>query len=237
MKPLLLIKTGTAPAEVVARRGDFERWFIDGLDDPPSSIQVVRVDHDEQLRAPHHYRGAVVTGSAAMVSDRAPWSEQTGQWLATALQEHLPILGICYGHQLLAHALGGRAGPNPRGRQIGTVPAELTCEARTDPLLRDLPSRLDVQTTHVEVALELPNGARLLASTALDPLHAFIIGERCWGLQFHPEFDADVLRGYIDSRREVLEREGLDPDLLRRSTADTPYGKQILRRFSRICRR
>jgi hypothetical protein len=105
MKPLLLIKTGTAPAEVVARRGDFERWFIDGLDDPPSSIQVVRVDHDEQLRAPHHYRGAVVTGSAAMVSDRAPWSEQTG----TVVGNRLARAPSHSWHMLRASAAGPRA--------------------------------------------------------------------------------------------------------------------------------
>ena len=56
-----------------------------------------------------------------MVSEREPWSERAAEWLREVAQRGIPLLGICYGHQLLAHALGGRVGANPQGREIGTV--------------------------------------------------------------------------------------------------------------------
>ena len=86
-------------------------------------------------------------------------------WLAGAVEAGTPVLGICYGHQLLAHGLGGRVGANPRGREIGSVDERLHAAAREDALFGAFPERLVVQATHVESALELPGGARLLGSS------------------------------------------------------------------------
>lgn len=233
--PLLIIKTGTPPAPVIARRGLFEQWIVQRMQIEPADVHVVDVASGEALPAPEQLHGVVVTGSSAMVSHNEAWSVSTGRWLARARAAETPILGICYGHQLLAQALGGEVGPNPRGRQIGTVAVRLTDEAARDPLFEGLPRTIRMHTTHVEVALRLPRGAELLARTPRDPLHAFRLGDACWGVQFHPEFDADVLRGYIDTRREALQAEGLDPEALSREASDTPHGALILRRFAEYC--
>ena len=60
----------------------------------------------------------------------------------------------------------------------------------------------------------LPPGARLLASSRGDPHQAFAVGDHAWGVQFHPEFDADVVRAYLEARRDAVRAEGLDPDAL-----------------------
>jgi len=231
MRPIAIVKTGTTVPDVAARRGDFEDWITAGLCIDSSRARVVRVDRGEALPEPTELAGVVVTGSSAMVSDREEWSEATGRWLAGAVSAQTPVLGICYGHQLLAHALGGRVARNPNGREIGTVEVSLNAAASDDALLGAFPSEFPVQASHVEAVLDLPKQATLLASTSLDAHHAFHVGGRAWGVQFHPEFDADIMRGYLDARREVIESEGLDVEELQRRVSDTLVGATVLRRF------
>ncbi|WP_251265687.1 glutamine amidotransferase-related protein, partial [Enterobacter hormaechei] len=68
---------------------------------------VVDVEHGGALPDPHAFAGVLVTGSAAFVTDHAEWSERSAAWLRQTAHAGLPVFGICYGHQLLAHALGG----------------------------------------------------------------------------------------------------------------------------------
>ncbi len=123
---------------------------------------------------------------------------------------------------------------NPKGRQIGTVAVTLLPRAAEDSLFASSPARLQVQATHVESVLSVPAGARRLAENPLDPNAVVAFGERAWGVQFHPEFDGDLMRGYLDERREVLEREGLDPEGLARSVRECPESTALLRRFGAL---
>jgi len=234
MGPVAIVKTGVTLPSVAARRGDFEAWIAAGMGLEPARTRVVRVFEGEALPDPRQLAGAVVTGSSAMVTDREPWSEATAEWLGAAISAGTPVLAICYGHQLLAHALGGRVGKNPRGREIGTVEAALAAAARDDDLLGHFRGALLVQSSHLESVLELPPGATRLATTQRDPNHAFRVGRAAWGVQFHPEFDADIVRGYIAARREALLEEGVDADALSRSAVDGPDGTAVLRRFAEI---
>jgi len=156
MKPLLIAMLGSALESLRTTKGDFHQWFALGLGVPLEEMQVVWVEQGEALPDPHTLSGAVFSGSPSMVSHRLDWSEGAAHWLRGAVDRNLPVLGICYGHQLLAHALGGRVGPNERGREMGS--AEITrCDtAAEDPLWGPLPDQHFQQTTHSEAVLELP---------------------------------------------------------------------------------
>jgi GMP synthase (glutamine-hydrolysing) len=132
---------------------------------------------------------------------------------------------------LLAHALGGEVGPNPRGRQIGTKTTRLTKQAAADPLFGDLPESFNVQTSHMESVLRLPQGAVRLASTPLDPNHAFRMGSAAWGVQFHPEFNTAVMSGYIETREALLLDEGMCPESLQTEVDETPLAYSLIRKF------
>jgi GMP synthase (glutamine-hydrolysing) len=234
VRRLVVVKCGDALASVRERRGDYEDWILGGMGLARARALVAAVGEGAALPDPSRLSAAVVTGSSAMVSAREPWSERTAAWLREVALAGVPVLGICYGHQLLAHALGGRVAPNPRGREIGTVDVELLAAARADPLLSGLPVRFPAQATHVESVLELPAGATLLASSCGDPHQAFRVGAHAWGVQFHPEFDADVIRAYLEARREDLLREGRDPESLLAAVRESAHASGLLLRFAAL---
>lgn len=233
MKPVLIIRTGRAPAPIRARHGDFPHWFRLGAQLSPERMRVVDVEAGETLPPPSEVAGALITGSAAMVTDRAAWSERTAGWIRDAMDEQLPLFGVCYGHQLMAHALGGRVDYLPGGREIGTVTIQMLDEAKADPLTDMLPAEFRVHATHEQSVLELPKGATVLASSSRDPHHLVRYGANAMSAQFHPEFNADVMRAYIDRKHHDMRREGFDPHHTFRQVAATPLARRLFRQFSR----
>lgn len=231
MKPLLLIKTGTTIPEIVPAHGDFEDWFRAGFNGVP--VQQVDVFRGESLPSPGDVSAVVITGSAAMVSHREDWSERAASWLLGAMDHGVPVLGVCYGHQLLAHALGGRVGPNPRGREMGTLPVTCTPAVAEDPMFGDAPERFPAQTTHLEAVLEAPRDAKVLGTTELDENAMLRFGESAWGVQYHPEFSAEVMREYIRLRAPSLAEEGFDPAVMVAEVKATPEASAILSSFAR----
>jgi GMP synthase (glutamine-hydrolysing) len=231
----LILETGK-PVATMRRHGGFPHWIRVAAGLQGDAIVVVHVEGDEPLPPADGFAGMIATGSGAMVTDRHEWSERSGQYLADAARAGTPVLGICYGHQQLAHALGGEVADNPAGREMGTVELELLPAAAGDPLFAGLPQRFPAQATHLQSVLRAPDGATVLARSALDPCHAFRWGEAAWGVQFHPEFSATHMRGYLQARRDALQREGKDPDALLRAVRAAPHAREVLRRFVRHAR-
>ena len=141
------------------------------------------------------------------------------------------MLGVCYGHQLLAWAFGGEVGFHPDGREIGSVPVNLTDAARADRLFAELPAQFVAQVSHQQSVLSLPEEAILLGWNDFEPNHAFRLGQTSWGVQFHPEFTAEITRAYINARQADLQAEGLPVAALLESTEPSPESAALLRRF------
>jgi GMP synthase (glutamine-hydrolysing) len=232
MPRVLLLQVGHTFEEVARERGDYDRWFRHGLG--LDTLEVVRVFDGQPLPHGWEHDGIVVTGSWSMVTDREPWSEATAEYLREAVMRQRAVLGVCYGHQLLAHALGGQVGYNPKGRHAGTVRVALTEAAAEDRLFESFASPLVVQVSHSQSVLQLPAEAVLLGHCAMDPNHAFRVGANVWGVQFHPEFDGEVSRRYIELRRPTIEAEGLDADALIAGIEESLDGRLLLRKFVQL---
>ena len=237
---ILILKTGEAPPPVKQRYGDFEDWIARGLGRPVDSLEVASVYLGASLPPANSIRGVIITGSPAMVTERPDWSEASARWLAKIVEEDsVPVLGLCYGHQLLAHGLGGDVGPNPNGREMGTV--EVTFHAHEEGVeggangLKPIfeAGAFPGHMSHVESVLRPPEGTRILAHTALDPHSVIGFGPRQWGVQFHPEFDREIMQGYVEARREILASEGLDPDAMIAEAVETSSITAVLSRFAR----
>lgn len=226
---VLIIQTGSALPSARPCGRDFDHWFAQGMGLERFEFDVVRVDQQQDLPAHRQIDAAVVTGSPAMVSERLDWSERTAGWLFDAHHADVPMLGVCYGHQLMAHALGGEVGPNPNGRRMGRVEVEFLAD--DDALIGGHHPQAVFHVTHMESVLRPPEGARVLAQVSHDPHHALHFGRQSWGVQFHPEFDRRVMQAYLDARAETLRLEGQDPDELIQDLKDQHDGRALLQRF------
>jgi GMP synthase (glutamine-hydrolysing) len=227
----LLIQTGEAPEAIRARLGGFAEWFRKAMRLDATRMRVVRVDAGEPLPPQACVAGAVITGSGAMVTERADWSERTADWIRDAMETETPLFGVCYGHQLMAHALGGTVGWLPAGREIGTVPITRN-DRRGDDWLSALPMTFTAHTTHRQSVLEPPHRAVVLAASESDPYQLLRYAPYAVSTQFHPEFSAESMRAYIDARADALREEGFDPDALHAGVQETEAARALLERFA-----
>lgn len=230
--PLLVLFTGNAVPGVRDAFGDFDAHFRARIGDGWDHGWATADARDEAapLPTPSAFAGVLVTGSSHSVTERAPWMLRLEAWLRQAVADETPLLGVCFGHQILGQALGGQVLTNVAGRRLGTV--DVT-RSEDDPLFDGLPQTFRVNVSHRDHVAVPPPSVRGLARAPHDALHAFAAGPNARGVQFHPEFDQGIVRGYIDARRGVLADEGHDADALHRSAEEAPSGRVVLRNFVR----
>jgi GMP synthase (glutamine-hydrolysing) len=233
LKSFVIIKTGSTLSPIRQRFGDFEDWMNAGCG--LYGAPVIDVAGGEALPLPGTLVGAIITGSPAMVTDQSEWMQSLAVWVRQAVREEIPVLGVCFGHQLLAQAMGGHVDYHPEGREIGTVAIELTEEGKRDALLGHLPERFTAHVTHAQSVIRLPANAVRLAANTYEAHQAFRVGECAWGVQFHPEFSAAIMRGYVDEHAAALHEQGRDVAALKAAIADTEAANALLKRFYGYC--
>ena len=229
---MVILQPGDKLPSLAAVDGDFADWVLDGMGLQHGSASIIRPQLGEQLPPIEPGQAIVITGAAAMVTDDSTWIADCERWLRQANDLGCYILGICFGHQLLAQALGGKVGDNPNGIETGTVAITLTDAGLTDRLLGGGQRSLSVQTAHSQSVLTLPAQAIRLASSRRDPNHAFRIGDRVWGIQFHPEFSATVTAAFVQDYRDGLQDQGDSADALLAGIRDSDVSRHLLQRFS-----
>jgi GMP synthase (glutamine-hydrolysing) len=229
---IAILVAGQTLPEIARRRGDFERLIRTRSGDPAVVRWAIRdVRGDAPLPGPRDADAFIMTGSSSSVTERAPWMLRAEELLRQIVAARTPFFGICFGHQMLAKALGGDVQRNPFGREIGTVRLARVADS---PLFVGLPRAFDVHETHVDAVTRLPAGAEVLATTARDPAAAFRLGARVHGVQFHPEMDADIMRGYVTARAQIIRDESGDPDAILAAVHDGTRGHDVLRSFVRL---
>jgi GMP synthase (glutamine-hydrolysing) len=234
--PLVILKTGRKIPSLAGVPGDYEDWIAAGMGLDPHEVRVVHAAAGGELPDAAGIAGIAITGSGSMVTEQAPWMRRASDWLVAAVRAEVPVLGICFGHQLLAQALGGAVDYNPAGVEVGTATVTLTGAAATDPLFSVLPARLPAQVSHRQSVRALPPGATLLAHSAMEPHHGFAFGGRTWGVQFHPEFDERIIACFVDHYRAILAEQGQSAEVLHAAIRPAPESRLLLRRFAGIVR-
>ncbi len=234
MNRICIIKTGITFPEVKKEYGDFDLWTLRSMGLKADEADVIDVQNGEPLPEPPDCKGVVITGSHSMVTDHLAWSDLLLEWIPEVVRAEIPYLGICYGHQLLGEAMGGKVGNHPKGKEIGTVDIMLLPEAGNDPLFSQTPDIIAGHVTHSQSVLEPPPGAKLLAHNDFEPCHAFRIGNNAWGVQFHPEYDTDIMNAYIREQEVELKAAGRDIDRIIATVRDTPDAAQIMKTFMNI---
>ena len=203
---LLILRTGHTSGEVIARHGDFDRWFVESMEGLGCRFTVRHVPTDG-VGHTAAFDGVLVTGTPASVRDQDAWMRDLGDLLSAP--GRVPVLAVCFAAQLAADALGGRVERNPTGWEIGTIDVEFTAAGERDPLFAGLPATLRVQSTHEDAITHLPDGTTLLAGNEHTRVQAFARG-LLRAVQFHPEASAAALRLLVELRREILLRDTLE---------------------------
>lgn len=231
VKPLAILQTGDAPSAVRRQHGNFDAMFLQLGDIDPAGAEIVNLPAGERLHAPAHYRGAIITGSPAMVTDALPWSEYAADWLRQAVDGGLAVFGACYGHQLLAYALGGEVDYHPQGMEIGTLEIELLPAAQQDALLCHYPPRFYANLIHSQSVMRVPPGATVLARSAHDVHQIVRYRDNVLSTQFHPEFNGATMQSYLHwITAEHPENQALYQQRLR-CAGNTPVSQGLLRDF------
>jgi len=133
----------------------------------------------------------LISGSRAAVYDDRAWIAALQDFARAVRDAGIPQVGVCFGHQLLAHALGGRTERAPGGWGIGNVELRMRAQALA---AAPSPARIRLFMAHQDQVVELPPDAELLADAAHCAHAMFRIGDRVLGLQPHPEFTAGFMR-------------------------------------------
>ncbi|WP_248518047.1 type 1 glutamine amidotransferase [Salinarchaeum laminariae] len=150
------------------------------------------------------FDGVVVTGSRASVYWDEPWIPAVKKWVGEAVDAGHPILGVCWGHQLVADVLGGEVTAMD-AYELGYATIErTTADSR---LLDGIDDRFTAFATHSDEVVELPPGAELLARNDRS-IHAFRKGS-VYGVQFHPEYDQETARRVTEGKRDGEASEEL----------------------------
>jgi len=231
MKKLYIIKIGTTFPNTEKRFRDFDQWTANAFGSVDIELGIVDAEHGASFPKEEECAGVVITGSHAMVTDNISWSVKLKEWITLLLKAQIPLFGICYGHQLLAQTAGGQVDFHPYGKEIGTVSVQLLPDCSNDPIFQTLPKSFLAHVTHSQTVLNLPKAAIRLAANTHESNHAFRLGECAWGVQFHPEYNIDIMRSYIQEQKNELKSAGLNVSQLLDSVSETPIAAQVLRRY------
>jgi GMP synthase (glutamine-hydrolysing) len=232
---LLLYKTGQTDPALTREIGDYEAWFARVVG--PDVTLELHLAFDRPDRALAGYDGVVITGSPRSLVTPEPWMDGAAAFVRRAAEMGVPVLGVCFGHQLIGYAYGSRVRQNPNGWEVGTSEIELTDEGRDDALFSGLGQRLHVNQSHRDEIEALAPGMVVLARSSHTTAQAIAVGSHVRGVQFHPEISGSIIRRLIGHRRALLmedfERRGCAARVaaLEEAASDTPAAEQVLRNF------
>lgn len=203
-----LLECDHVPQELRQLGDDYGTMFIDRFADHAPWVTFERYDviGGQDLPPAGAHDGYLITGSRYSVTDDLPWLAGLRRLTSDAVAADLPVVGICFGHQLLADELGGRVERATNGWGVGMHTATVTTRRPwMDPSLDEF--RLIV--SHQDQVIELPPQAALLAESAHAPIAAFEIGSAI-GFQGHPEFDPSYSAALMDMRRDRIPAAVID---------------------------
>ncbi|MDP3154905.1 MAG: homoserine O-succinyltransferase [Archangium sp.] len=218
-KRVLLLKPGVTSSKAVL--GDYESWFLRACGDV--TLQPVELHAGERPPSNDGFDGVIMTGSPLSVTAPTEWMHRSADFMANASEQGTPVLGVCFGHQLLAWRFGARVEKCAGGRELGTVFVKLTEEGKRSPLFAGFPERFDVQATHEDLVVA-GGDLQVLAFNEVCGVQAFSRGPRVFGVQFHPEMDAASIR-YCITTAACGKAEA----------RETPWGTRLLRQFIELC--
>ena len=203
MPTLTILRTDSVMDDFQPEFGDYPQMFRDLIERVVPGMQVDEIDARVALPSGVNSDFYLITGSRHSVYDDLPWISNLVDFLRTALDAGAKIIGICFGHQLMAHFFGGEVGPADAGWGVGVHTSMVNTET---PWLNGSekaePVRLLV--SHKDQVKELPEQAQVYLGSDFCPVGGFTLGSQIVTVQGHPEFEPGYSRALMNFRREIL---------------------------------
>jgi len=198
MLRLGILETGAPPESARERFGDYPSMFRDLLGPQAYAYTTFDVAGGTLPAAVEAADAYVVTGSSAGVYDPLPWIEPLKDFLRAA-RGRAPLIGVCFGHQVMAEAFGGKVIKSPKGWGVGLHRYDVLAQ---EPWMDGASDRIAVAASHQDQVVELPQGARVVAASDFTPFGMLAYDDQpAISIQLHPEFDPAYATALIETRR------------------------------------
>lgn len=213
MKHILILSCGPGLADVRKQYGHAITWIQRGVDS--SAFKFTSMDvYKGEIPNYDNADAWIITGSSASVYEDLDWIIELERAVKCAVQIEKPILGICFGHQLIAQSMGGKVNKNSKGWELGSYPM---INISDHPIFDNIDIEDYFYNSHQDIVTELPNGFVSLASNEMGN-QAFHYGKWIYGVQFHPEFTHNIMSKYLAVRQKMGVRAN-DPSIPRSNTS------------------
>jgi len=223
---IVIVSNGPGLKDVVEKFGHSSEWIPNSISDSSINYKILKA-YEGEICNVDNYDAFIITGSKYSVYDDSKWICALKDFINSIILKNKPILGICFGHQILAECLGGKVEQNKLGWELGSYSINLTNEGLKHPLFNNIFDRDIVYESHQDVVSVIPEGSVELAYTE-KANQAFSYNDNIFGVQFHPEFSYDVTRALMDLR--VSKGIEIDSNVLEESL----NSKNILTNFINI---
>ena len=190
-----ILQTGLAPEALAPEMGDYPDMFARLLDGHGFTFRTYRVVDGELPKVVSECDGWLITGSRHGVYEDHPWIPPLEQFIRDCFAAHVPVVGICFGHQIVAQAMGGKVERFAEGWAVGATDYDFAGE------------KLTLNAWHRDQVTEVPPGARVIASNEFCANAALLYDDRALTVQAHPEFRPAFVDGLMKTRGK-----GLVPD-------------------------
>lgn len=204
MKPIAILETGAPPDALQDLYDDYPARFRALLGEGVATVRF-DVQSGRLPENPADYQGAIVTGSAAGVYDDLPWIAPLMEWLRDA-RGRTRLVGICFGHQAMAQAFGGRVEKAACGWGVGLHRYQITAD---ELWMHPRAQSIAIPVSHQDQVTALPPDTRVLAASDFTPYAALAWGDDAVSFQCHPEFQPDYAAALIELRRGSMIAPGL----------------------------
>lgn len=192
-----ILQTGRAPESLRAKHGDYPDAFARLLDGHGFTFRTYAVLDGELPETPQECDGWLITGSKFAAYEDHPWIPRLEDFIRRTHAAGVPLVGICFGHQIVAQAMGGKVEKYPGGWAVGRTEYDWNGET------------IALNAWHQDQVVQAPEGATRIATNAFCENAALLYGDRMLTIQAHPEFTPEFTHDLAETRGR-----GVVPDAL-----------------------
>ena len=223
-----ILLVGRASDDLVEKYGTYAEMLIALINSEKHDFKFKTFNILDSAFPKNHLEcdGWIVTGSPHGVYEEHFWIPKVSDLINDIYRSKIPIFGVCFGHQLIAQALGGHVEKSIKGWGLGLHTYEIN--NKTD-YMGNLTEEVTLNICHQDQVLQVPEGATIYASSEFCENAGFYINDKVLTMQAHPEFLVDFIKALLSARREVtIPKEFVDPALVKlNSSPDSVQSKQF----------